>query len=201
LNAQRVRPHATSKQELDDPRALIDRDLHDAGLAGLSTDRSFATSYNAALQSAKMAIACAGYRVVAKQGHHQVGFAAVELAVGPSVAVLIAYFETCRRKRNQLDYDAANIVSDTEAVEILEKAREFKQEIEELDREEPPGPRAVTRRRPCWNITSLEVPAQAPGAMGSGWVRRTRRSSRLTGLTRWALKPASWERRRSSSLP
>jgi hypothetical protein len=65
LNAHSVRPHATSQRELDDLRALIDRDLHDASVAGLSTDRSFATSYNAALQSAKMAIACAGYRVVA----------------------------------------------------------------------------------------------------------------------------------------
>jgi hypothetical protein len=139
LNAHRVRPHATSKQELDDLRALVDRDLHDAGVAGLSTDRSFATSYNAALQSAKMAIACAGYRVVAKQGHHQVGFAAAELAIGPGVAGLIAYFETCRRKRNQLDYDAANIVSDTEAAEILEKAREFRQEVEDWIAKNHPG--------------------------------------------------------------
>jgi hypothetical protein len=77
-----------------------------------------------------MAIACAGYRVVAKQGHHQVGFAAAELAIGSSIAELIVYFETCRRKRNLLDYDAANIVSDTEAAEILEKAQEFRQEVE-----------------------------------------------------------------------
>ena len=139
MNAQRIRPHTTSKQELDDLRSLVDRDLHDAGLAGLSADRSFATSYNAALQAAKMAIACAGYRAVAKQGHHQVGFAAAELAVGPDIAGLIAYFETCRRKRNQLDYDAANIVSDTEAAEILEKAREFKQEVEDWIAKNHPG--------------------------------------------------------------
>ena len=120
-------------------RALIDRDLNDAGLAGLSGDRSFATSYNAALQSAKMAIACAGYRVVARQGHHQVGFAAAGLAVGPSISGLIAYFETCRRKRNLLDYDAANVVSDTEATEILQKAREFKQEVEDWIARNHPG--------------------------------------------------------------
>ena len=139
LNAHRVRPHATSQRELDDLRALIDHDLHDAGVVGLSTDRSFATSYNAALQSAKMAVACAGYRVVAKQGHHQAGFAAAGLAIGPSVAGLIAYFETCRRKRNLLDYDAANIVSDTEAAEILEKVREFKQEVEDWIANNHPG--------------------------------------------------------------
>jgi hypothetical protein len=59
-----------------------------------------------------------------------VSFEAAELAVGPSIAPLIIYFETCRRKRNLLDYDAANIVSDTEAAEILEKVQEFKREVE-----------------------------------------------------------------------
>jgi hypothetical protein len=44
-------------------RALISRDLADATLAGLSADRRFATAYNAALQTAAMATACAGYRI------------------------------------------------------------------------------------------------------------------------------------------
>jgi hypothetical protein len=61
--------HRTSKKELDNMRALIARDLADAGLAGLSADRKFATAYNAALQAANMAIACAGYRIVSKVGH------------------------------------------------------------------------------------------------------------------------------------
>ena len=47
-------------------RALIARDLADAGIAGLSADRRFATAYNAALQAANMAIACAGYRIMSK---------------------------------------------------------------------------------------------------------------------------------------
>lgn len=76
-----------------------------------------------------MAIACAGYRVVG-QGHHQVSYEAAELAVGASVSQLVSYFELCRRKRNTLDYDMANVVSDTEAVEVLQKAREFKTEVE-----------------------------------------------------------------------
>jgi hypothetical protein len=91
-NANRVRPHATSKPEPDDLRTVIQRDLHDAAISGLSADRSFATAYNAALQTAKMAIACAGYRVVG-QGHHQVSFEAAELAVGARVSNLVAYFE------------------------------------------------------------------------------------------------------------
>lgn len=53
-------------------RELIARDLADAGVAGLSADRRFATAYNAALQAANMAVACAGYRITARTGHHQV---------------------------------------------------------------------------------------------------------------------------------
>jgi hypothetical protein len=67
-NAQK---HTTSKQDLDNMRELIARDLADAAVARLSADRRFATSYNAALQAANMAIACAGYRITAKIGHHK----------------------------------------------------------------------------------------------------------------------------------
>ena len=52
--------HKTSKKELDNMRALIARDLAEAGIVSLSADRRFATAYNAALQATNMAIACAG---------------------------------------------------------------------------------------------------------------------------------------------
>ena len=105
---RRVKPHQTSRNELEDLRRVIARDLTDAGIAELSPDRRFATAYNAALQTAKMVIACAGYRV-AGAGHHQTTFEAVELAMGSGAAAQAAYFEVCRRKRNSVDYDMANV--------------------------------------------------------------------------------------------
>lgn len=129
LASNRVRTHTTSKQELDALRSIVERDLVDAGLAGLSNDRRFATAYNAALQLAKIAIACAGYRV-SGLGAHQTSFEAAELSIGTNVSALAAYFETCRRKRNTLDYDSANTISDMEASEIIQKAEEFRQEVE-----------------------------------------------------------------------
>jgi len=74
--------HTTSKHELDNMRELIARDLADAAVAGLSADRRFATAYNAALQAANMAIACAGYRITAKIGHHKVSLESAALALG-----------------------------------------------------------------------------------------------------------------------
>lgn len=125
----RIRDHTTSKNELDGLRGVIERDLADAAITGLSADRCFATAYNAALQSAKMAIACAGYRVTGA-GAHQASFEAIQLAMGAGVANLAAYFETCRRKRNTLDYDLAHVTSNAEAAEALQKAGEFRQEVE-----------------------------------------------------------------------
>jgi uncharacterized protein (UPF0332 family) len=109
---------------------LVSRDLKDAGIEGLSADRRFATAYNAVLQLSKMAIACAGYRVAAGSGHHQKTFDAVKIALGTTAENLADYFETCRRKRNKIDYDAAEVVTETEADELLEKALEFKDLVE-----------------------------------------------------------------------
>jgi hypothetical protein len=106
-------------------RALVARDLADAEVVGLSADRRFATAYNAALQTANMAIACAGYRVTAKTGHHRVTVDAITLAIGATASAYGDYFETCRRKRNVIDYTRSHVATETEAAEIVKKAREF----------------------------------------------------------------------------
>ena len=72
LQAQgKVRAHKASKKGLDELRAVIARDLEDAAIQGLSDDRRLATAYNAALQSAKMAILCTGFQLASAPGHHR----------------------------------------------------------------------------------------------------------------------------------
>lgn len=104
---------------------MIARDLKDAALPGLSADRRFATAYNAALQTAKMAIACAGYRVASAPGHHRLHFEAARIALGPSAQRFLDFFEISRRKRNFIDYDYAFVATDAEAEEILTEAKAF----------------------------------------------------------------------------
>jgi hypothetical protein len=125
-----VKAHQTSKQEIDNLRALITRDLADASVTALSADRRFATAYNAALQAATIAIACSGFRVSARAGHHKVTFEAAGIAIGIKAATLTDYFETCRRKRNVIDYMTSSVATDTEAEEIVEKANDFRSLIE-----------------------------------------------------------------------
>src|SRR5208283_2308264 len=122
--------HTTSKQELDNMRELIARDLADSAVAILSSDRRFATAYNATLQEANMAIACAGYRITAKFGHHRISLESAARVLGKSAESITDYFETCRRKRNQIDYMQSHVASDTEANEIVARANEFYKLVE-----------------------------------------------------------------------
>lgn len=105
---------------------MVERDLDDARIPELSTDRRFATAYNAVLQLATIVIACAGYRVVGL-GHHQTTLRALPVAMGNTASGYAAYFEQCRRKRNQVDYDMVNVATETETEDLLAKAEEFKE--------------------------------------------------------------------------
>jgi uncharacterized protein (UPF0332 family) len=99
-------------------------------VSGVSADRRFATAYNAALQSAKMALACAGYRVTTGARHHKISFESVPLAIGSAANSFADYFDRCRRKRNTIDYDYAFVATETEAQEILLKTHEFVEIVE-----------------------------------------------------------------------
>jgi len=131
LASKEAQRHKTSKKELDNMRALIARDLADAAIAGLSADRRFATAYNAALQAANMAIACAGYRIMSKVGHHRVSLESMKLVLGKPAHEYADYFEICRRKRNTIDYTFSNVASEIEAQEILFQAVEFCGKVED----------------------------------------------------------------------
>jgi hypothetical protein len=125
LQSNRVHRHTTSPQELTEIRRLVARDLADAAIPALSDDRRFATTYNAALQTAKMAIACAGYRVARVPGHHRLTFEGAKLSIGTQADQLADYFDACRRKRNEIDYTGATIATTTEAEELLLHAKSF----------------------------------------------------------------------------
>jgi hypothetical protein len=138
LADHRVQRHVTSRQEITDLRALVERDLADARLEGLSADRRFATAYNAALQLATIALAGAGYRT-ASASHHQTTFAALPLAIDqPGVGATAAYLDICRRKRNALDYTRAGVATECEAAELLGQVSRLQALVESWLRDNHP---------------------------------------------------------------
>lgn len=130
LQGNKVHRHRTSIQEISELRRVVERDLADAAIHALSEDRRFATAYNAALQTAKMAIACAGFRIASLPGHHHLTFEAAKIAVGKPAERLTDFFDACRRKRNEIDYTGAMIATTTEADELILHAKSFLELVE-----------------------------------------------------------------------
>jgi len=129
LNKGRIEEHTTTRAELDELRAVVARDLADAEVDLLSADRRFATAYNAALQSAKMIIACSGYRVRGFGAHHTT-FECVKLAMGNPIHNIARFLDQARRKRNTADYDAAGRIADIEVEDMIQIAKSFAAQVE-----------------------------------------------------------------------
>ncbi len=59
--------------------------------------------------------------------------------MGRSVIPLSSYFELCRRDRNQVDYDMANVATEAEARLLVQKAEEFQELVEDWIRKHHPA--------------------------------------------------------------
>jgi uncharacterized protein (UPF0332 family) len=129
LNKGLLAAHVTSKAELDDLRAAVQRNLEDAAIEELSEDNRFAIAYQAALLTAKMAIACAGYRVKG-QGSHYTTFQVLTLALGGKFKTIAGYLDRCRRQRNDVAYDTEGLVSKSEVEELIRRTEQFHKDVE-----------------------------------------------------------------------
>jgi uncharacterized protein (UPF0332 family) len=137
LSEGRLRPHQTSVREIVELCEVADRDLADAAVLQLSTDRRFATAYNAALALATMALHAGGYRAVGI-GHHWATFQALSEIMGPQQQARQDYFDHCRGRRNTADYDRAGVTTESQAQELLAEATAFREEVLEWLRVEHP---------------------------------------------------------------
>ena len=120
--------HKTSKEEITDLFRLIDRDLRDCQASGLSPDWKLNIAYNAALQSAKAALAAAGYRAQ-REAHHYRIIHSLEYTVQASER-LIVQLDLFRKKRNISDYERAGTISDQEVHEMIDLAKSLRKMVE-----------------------------------------------------------------------
>ena len=133
----RLRRRSVRKEEIQGILQVADRDLNDAAVPGLSSDRLFIIAYEAVLTLASIPIRCAGYETHG-QGHHWTTFQALPLAMGDDLQDLSDYFESCRNKRNVGAYDRSGGISRSEAAELLTEAVAFKAAVTKWVRDKFP---------------------------------------------------------------
>ena len=119
--------HETSREEIRELLAIVDRDLADSRLPGLSVDASHNHAYNAALQLAKAALAAAGYRP-AREVHHYRAIDSLLHTVGLDAAI-VRRLDTARKKRNRAEYDSVGAISVGEADEVRMLAEDLRARV------------------------------------------------------------------------
>jgi hypothetical protein len=116
--------HKTSPEEIAALLAIVERDLANAKVAGLSEDWRFNIAYNAALQAATAALAASGFRAVREQYHYRT-IQSLAMTIGwPNGKV--DRLDRFRKKRNITGYETAGVISQAEAKEMLEVAAELR---------------------------------------------------------------------------
>lgn len=123
-----LRPHQSSSKEIDGLFSIIDRDLLDSTTVDLSNDWKFGIAYNAALKLCMVLLHASGYRPEKNLQHFRT-IASLPLILGPTKSDDSIYLETCRVKRNTVEYDLAGVASESEATELLGFACELRTEV------------------------------------------------------------------------
>lgn len=123
LADNRVTQVPPTKAELDNLRSIVTRSLNDVSAAGLSADARFVMAYDAGRTLSLIIVRSEGYRPRSVGGHYNT-FLALE-AADHAFATLSAYFDGCRMKRNDCEYDFAGGISETDADGLLKTVRQF----------------------------------------------------------------------------
>ena len=123
-----LRRHQASPQEIADLFQIAERDLKDAGERRISNDWRFGIAYNAVLKLCAALLHAEGYRPERTLQHYRT-IQAMPLILGPDRKEDAQYLDTCRSKRNIVEYDQIGAVTDVDADELIDFAEEFKIDV------------------------------------------------------------------------
>lgn len=119
--------HKPTRQEITDLLAIVDRDLQECQIIGLSPEWRMNIAYNAALQAATAALAACGYRA-SRDAHHFRVIQGLAHTIGADSS-LIQRFQVFRKKRNISAYEKMGTISEHEAKEMVELAKDLRNKV------------------------------------------------------------------------
>ena len=122
-----LRKHETSPDEIKNLLMIVDRDLKDAS-EGISADWRFGIAYNAALKLCTVLLYAEGYKAERTLQHYRT-IQALPLILGQEKANDANYLDTCRSKRNIVEYDYVGGATDDDADELIEYGKELRDDV------------------------------------------------------------------------
>jgi hypothetical protein len=120
-----LKPHAPSREEMANLLAIVDRDLEEAAHAA-SPDWRLGIAYNAALKLCAVLLHASGYRAAHGLQHYRT-ITALPLILGGEREADAAYLDSCRLKRNTVEYERVGAVTEGEASELIDFVGELRE--------------------------------------------------------------------------
>jgi hypothetical protein len=117
--------HQATVAEVQQLLAVVDRELGDAAVPGLSDDGRFMHAYDAAFQLCNIALRASGYAVAKGTGHHAYTINSLEHTLGGGQQGTTRFLSACSSKRNQSLYTSAGVVNQQDAQDLLDSAQQL----------------------------------------------------------------------------
>lgn len=127
LNNGWLRTHKTSREEIRNLLQIVERDIADSD-GGISPDWRFGIAYNAALKLCTILLYVEGFRPEKNLQHYRT-LQALPLILGDKRKLDADYLDTCRIKRNTVEYDYVGGATDSDADELIEFVKDLKNEV------------------------------------------------------------------------
>jgi uncharacterized protein (UPF0332 family) len=125
-----IHPFEATRGEIEKAMGIARRDLTLAEkLLEENFDWCFSIAYNAVLQACRAYMFHSGYRPASAEAH-KATFEFMEIVIGEPFKKSISYFDRARKKRHRTLYDDVGLISEKEAKELLERAKQLLSYIE-----------------------------------------------------------------------
>ena len=128
VTERHLRPHQTTKAEISNLLAIVERDSRDAMVSELSIDARFVTAYNAALKLCTVVLYASCYRTSGAGAHFYTIEAMSEILM-EGARKDADYLDACRTQRNHAEYDFVDVASDEEVEELIQFVGELKARV------------------------------------------------------------------------
>ncbi|HAQ61717.1 TPA: hypothetical protein DCR49_06940 [Candidatus Delongbacteria bacterium] len=123
-----LKEHQTSRQEISQLLEIVERDLKDSKNEDLSSDWKFGIAYNAALKLCTVLLYCEGYKPDRTAAHYR-SIQSLPLIMGEEKKDDATYLNSCRAKRNMVEYDSTGGATYREAEELISFVEDLKEDL------------------------------------------------------------------------
>ncbi len=122
--------HQATVAEVRGLLGVVDRELADAGVVGLSADGQFTHAYDAALLLCKLALHVSGFELSKRApGHHALWINSLEFTLGSAHKNTVIHLAQSSALRHTSLYTRAGVVQKQDADDLLQVARQLRSDV------------------------------------------------------------------------